>query len=77
MDDTIGIKNWDEHCIVCNKSVERGGGICHIKVEERMIALCCPLCIETFNKEPRHYLGLRTANELRTPRPRLESDRSE
>ena len=32
--------------------------MCHIKVDARMIALCCPLCIETFNKSPMHYLQL-------------------
>jgi hypothetical protein len=31
-----------------------------------MIALCCPLCIETFNKDPMHYLHLRQAHEAST-----------
>ena len=53
------IENWDHYCIVCQKSVDHGGGICHIKAGDRMIALCCPLCIETFNKNPKHYLVLR------------------
>lgn len=76
MNDYLGIEDWDKRCIVCNKSVEQGGGMCHIKVEERMIALCCPLCIETFNKDPKHYLRLREANELRTPKPTSEPDKS-
>jgi hypothetical protein len=25
------IKNWDHLCIVCGKSVDEGGGMCHIK----------------------------------------------
>ena len=40
--------------------------MCHIKAGERMIALCCPLCIETFNKDPMHYLKLRRTHELST-----------
>lgn len=57
--ENIGEENWDQHCIVCDKSVDHGGGMAHFKVEGEMIALCCPLCIETFNKEPKRYLSLR------------------
>lgn len=60
------ITNWDRVCIVCGKSVDEGGGMCHIKAGARMIALYCPLCIETFNKDPMHYLKLRQAHELST-----------
>ena len=60
------IENWDHLCIVCGKSVDEGGGLAHIKAGARMIALCCPLCIETFNKEPKHYLSLRLAHEMST-----------
>ena len=70
MNEYLGIEDWDAHCIVCGKSVEQGGGMCQIKVEGRMIALCCPLCIETFNKDPKHYVGLRAAIESRPPKER-------
>ena len=60
------IENWDHLCIVCGKSVDHGGGLAHIKAGARMIALCCPLCIETFNKDPKHYLSLRFAHEIST-----------
>jgi YHS domain-containing protein len=60
------IQNWDHLCIVCGKSVDQGEGMCHIKAGARMIALCCPLCIETFNKDPMHYLHLRAAHEIST-----------
>lgn len=60
------ITNWDHHCIVCGKSVDEGQGMAHLKVSERMIALCCPLCIETFNKDPMHYVRLRQAHEIST-----------
>lgn len=59
MNENLAIEDWDHYCIVCQKSVDQGGGICHIKVGDRMVALCCPLCIETFNKNPKHYLMLR------------------
>lgn len=63
MTDPYEIENWDHHCIVCHKSVDEGGGMAHFKVEDRMVALCCPLCIETFNKNPKHYLTLRRIAE--------------
>ena len=66
-------KDWDKNCLVCGKSVGRSEGMAHIKVEGHMIALCCPLCIETFNKDPKHYLSMRFAHEisaqLRHPHP--------
>lgn len=57
--ENLGEENWDQICIVCHKSVDHGGGMAHFKVEGEMIALCCPLCIETFNKNPKQYLSLR------------------
>ena len=60
------IKNWDHYCIVCGKSVDEGKGMAHIKISERMVALCCPLCIETFHKDPMHYVRLRQAHEIST-----------
>jgi predicted amidophosphoribosyltransferase len=60
------IKNWDHLCIVCGKSVDEGGECATSKQAARMIALCCPLCIETFNKDPMHYLHLRNAHEVST-----------
>lgn len=60
------IENWGHLCIVCGKSVDEGGGLAHIKAGGRMIALCCPLCIETFNKHPTQYLSMRFAHEMST-----------
>ena len=63
MDDTSGIEDWDKRCIVCEEATDHGAGVCQIKVIDMMTALCCPHCIETFNKEPQRYLGLRHINE--------------
>ena len=51
--------DWQKHCIVCGKSVLEGEGFSHIRVEGEMVALCCPLCFETFEKDPKRYLSLR------------------
>jgi len=50
---------WDEHCVVCGKSVGHGEGFSHLNIKDQMIALCCPLCFETFEKDPAKYLRRR------------------
>jgi predicted nucleic acid-binding Zn ribbon protein len=59
-EDPVGWEiDWQKHCIVCGKSVLDGEGFCHMRVEEENVAVCCPLCFETFEKNPRRYLTLR------------------
>ena len=55
---------WDGECVVCRKSVGKGQGFCHLNIEGEMIALCCPLCSETFKKDPRQYLRRRAVRKL-------------
>lgn len=74
MTETDEIENWDLHCIVCQKSVDHGAGMAHFKVEGEMVALCCPLCIATFNKDPKHYLMLRA---IRRDQAKLHGKRFE
>jgi len=60
MDDPDGRQTeWQKHCIVCGKTVLEGEGYCHMRVEDQMVALCCPLCFETLQKNPKQYLSLR------------------
>jgi ribosomal protein L24E len=57
IEDTIGYRNRVAACAVCGKNVENGGGFARIKQGERMIELCCPLCMDTFRNDPRPYLN--------------------
>ena len=66
MDDICGIEDWDERCIVCHTATDDGAGVCHIKLIDVMTALCCPLCIATFNQEPKRYLDQRQSNKANT-----------
>ena len=43
--------DWEKHCIVCGKSVLDGEGFAHLRVECEMVAICCPLCFENFEKK--------------------------
>lgn len=56
MEDTIGLRNEAPACLVCGKNVSNGGGFARIKQGPRMVELCCPLCLETFQKDPALYL---------------------
>jgi len=55
---------WDGQCAVCGKSVGHGEGFSHLKIDKHMIALCCPLCFETFEKDPAKYLGRRARRNI-------------
>jgi hypothetical protein len=59
MIEVIEESDWDWRCLVCQRSVVGEDVYCHIRVENRMIALCCPLCYDTFHSNPKKYLGLR------------------
>jgi ribosomal protein L24E len=56
MEETIGYRRDVPACAVCGKNVERGGGFVRVNRAGRMIELCCPLCLETFEQDPAPYL---------------------
>ena len=56
IEDTIGYRNEAPACAVCGKNVQNGGGFARVKSAERMVELCCPLCLETFQKDPGPYI---------------------
>lgn len=43
-------------CAVCENLIRGGKWFARIKRGEWMLALCCPLCTETFEKNPRAYV---------------------
>ena len=58
IDDVImsQVDDAGERCAVCGKSVVGGGGYTRIKFEEEMVALCCPLCLKTFQQNPLKFV---------------------
>lgn len=49
---------FDAQCIVCLKAVrEADSSISHFNFENRWVTICCPLCFEAFEADPRTYLG--------------------
>lgn len=56
LEDTIGYRNRIPACVVCGKNLDRGGGFARIQRGAGQLELCCPLCLETFQKDPIPYL---------------------
>ena len=40
-------------CAVCEKAITGGRWFARIRNGERIVALCCPLCAETFESDPK------------------------
>lgn len=56
MEETIGYRRNVPACAVCGKNVQSGGGFARVNRGGRMVELCCPLCLETFEKDPDPYV---------------------
>jgi hypothetical protein len=42
-------------CAVCEKAIKGGNWFARISHGECMVALCCPLCTDTFQNNPHAY----------------------
>jgi hypothetical protein len=56
IEDTIGYQHQTPACVVCGKNVSQGGGFARVNRGQMVLELCCPLCLETFQKDPTPYL---------------------
>ncbi|MEK7674354.1 MAG: hypothetical protein AAB676_00795 [Verrucomicrobiota bacterium] len=66
IEDTIGYQNEAETCVVCGKGVEGNRGFARVNHGGIMVNLCCPGCMETFEKDPEpHMARLRKVFEYR------------
>jgi hypothetical protein len=43
-------------CAVCEKAITGGKWFARIKRGKWMVALCCPLCTEAFEQNPKSYV---------------------
>jgi uncharacterized CHY-type Zn-finger protein len=43
-------------CAVCENGITGGKWFARVRHGERMVALCCPLCTETFEANPHAYV---------------------
>ena len=82
IDDIIAIQTEGdgEKCVVCAKSVTGGHFHARVKHGDKAVLLCCPLCLETFEKNPDNYIRKQQTSsevkamfELLRPRPAAAS----
>jgi hypothetical protein len=45
----------DTCCAVCSKDVSHVPGVVHLYHEGRRFTLCCPMCIEMFQRAPARF----------------------
>lgn len=57
IEDTIGSREEVPSCAVCGKNVTHGGGFSRVNHKGIMVNLCCPLCLETFQANPKPYMA--------------------
>jgi hypothetical protein len=43
-------------CAVCEKAIKGGNWFARIRHGDWLVALCCPLCTETFERNPASYI---------------------
>jgi hypothetical protein len=58
MSDPIIFESSEDFCVVCGKPARGISGYSRLLHEDRMYALCCPLCMETFQKKPDYYAAV-------------------
>lgn len=54
--DATNMDTESVQCVVCEKEITGGKWAARIKHGERTVALCCPLCLETFEANPDTYV---------------------
>lgn len=74
MNDPFSFDTSDDTCVVCGQPVSGGRCYSRILYRERKMALCCPLCLETFQKNPEFYDIAREAAKALRPAEKRGSD---
>lgn len=66
-------EDWDRRCVVCEKFVGDSGYIARLNVDGEMYSLCCPLCMQAFEKETHKYVVRRLARKGAQPHTKPET----
>ncbi len=54
--DTIGYLNEGETCVVCGKALKPGEALAVMHEGDRRLPICCPLCMDAYQNDPKPYL---------------------
>jgi hypothetical protein len=64
IEDTIGYQPDNPVCVVCGKSVKGERVFARLNQNGMMVNLCCPLCLDAFQKNPFPYIARLVKVEL-------------
>ncbi len=56
LEDTIGYQDEGAACVVCGKALRPGEALATMHQEGRKLPICCPLCLEAYQTDPKPYL---------------------
>ncbi len=45
----------DGNCLVCGKDLNGASGVAHLYHEGRRFSLCCPMCVQMFQRAPGRF----------------------
>ena len=54
----------DGNCIVCSKDLSNASGVAHLYHEGRRFSLCCPMCVQMFQRAPGRFARGETPKTL-------------
>ena len=56
LEDSIGCQDESETCVVCGKGLRRDEALAYIHHRGNRLPICCPLCLEAWEKDSKPYL---------------------
>jgi hypothetical protein len=54
--DNIGYGNEGPTCVVCGKALRPGEALATMHRDGHKLPICCPLCFEAYQADPKQYL---------------------
>jgi hypothetical protein len=49
------MSDLNEICAVCGKDLANTGGVAHLYRDGKPFPLCCPMCIDLFQRAPKRF----------------------
>lgn len=56
VEDIIGYRDPGETCVVCGKGLRPGEALATMHRDGHRLPICCPLCLEAYQQDPKPYL---------------------
>ena len=74
--DSVDDRVEGESCVVCGKGLRSGEALATLHREGLRLPICCPLCLEEYEKDPKPYLERLAQRILRREVRKLEDNKA-